>query len=78
MTNTIHPWTMYEVARSRDEERMLRAKEARIALRAKRESTAIHADVVEAAAPRVGRMRHLNPLAWAHGLHLRPHHARHA
>jgi hypothetical protein len=74
MTNTIHPWTMYEVARSRDEERMLRARDARAALRAKRESAGIRADAVEAA-PRVSRIRYLSPFAWAHGLHLRP--ARH-
>lgn len=78
MANSIHPWTMYEIARSRDEERMLRAREARLALRAKREPVETRVDVGEAATSRAGRILHLSPRAWAHGLHLRPHHVRHA
>lgn len=77
MTNTIHPWTMYEVARFRDDERMVRARDARLALRAKQESVRARGDTEEAAASRVGRIRHLSPLAWVHDLHLRPHHVRH-
>jgi hypothetical protein len=76
MTNTIHPWTMYEVARSRDEERMLRAEEARRALRVQKDSADNRADTLEAAS-RFGRIRHLNPLTWAEGFNHRPHHVRH-
>jgi len=32
MASAIHPWTMYEVARMRDEERLLRARAAMRAL----------------------------------------------
>ena len=77
MTYTTHPWTMYEVARSRDEERMVRARDARLALRAKQESRRVRGDTEEAAISRVGRIRDLSPLAWVHSLHLRPHHVRH-
>lgn len=76
MTNSIHPWTMYEVARSRDEERMLRAEEARRALRVRKEPGYNRADTVEEAS-RFGRIRLLNPLTWAEGFHPRPHHVRH-
>ena len=78
MTHVNLAWPMYEVARSRDEERMLRARDARLALRAKQQSAGIRADTARAATSRARRIRHLNPLAWAHGLHLRPHHGRHA
>lgn len=43
----IHPWTMYEVARYRDEERLLRAQAAMRALHARDE----RARAVEAADP---------------------------
>jgi hypothetical protein len=39
MTTTIHPWTMYEIARSRDEERLLRAEETVLALKARPKSS---------------------------------------
>jgi hypothetical protein len=76
MTYTTHPWTMYEVARSRDEERMLRAEEARRALRVQKEPAGSRADTLDAAS-RFGRIRLLNPLTWAEGFHVRPHHVRH-
>jgi len=34
----IHPWTKYEIARIRDEERLLRAREARLAREARASS----------------------------------------
>jgi hypothetical protein len=68
---------MYEVARSRDEERMLRAEEARRALKVQRESADSRADTSGATASRFGRIRLLNPLTWAEGFNHRPHHVRH-
>ena len=35
----IHPWTKYEIARIRDEERLLRAREARLAREARASSS---------------------------------------
>jgi hypothetical protein len=37
---TIHPWTMYEIARARDEERLLRGLAAYHALRVRDERSA--------------------------------------
>lgn len=72
MTNTIHPWTMYEVARSRDEERELRAQAYRRALRVKTESAEARPDGSDATAGRLERVLHGHLVAWAHGHHLRP------
>lgn len=71
MTNSIHPWTMYEVARSRDEERELRAQAYRRALRAKKESEA-RSESSSATAGWLERALHGHLLAWAHDHHLRP------
>jgi len=70
MTNSIHPWTMYEVARYRDEERELRAEAYRRASRVKRESEA-RSESSSVRAGRLERALHGHLLAWAHGHHLR-------
>lgn len=71
MTNSIHPWTMYEVARYRDEERELRAQAYRRALRAKKESEA-RPESSTGTAGWLEQALHGHFLAWAHGHHLRP------
>lgn len=72
MTNSIHPWTMYEVARYRDEERELRAQAYRRALRVKKESPDARSDDSAVTAGRLERVLHGHLLAWAQGHHLRP------
>jgi hypothetical protein len=71
MTNSTHPWTMYEVARYRDEERELRAQAYRQAMRAKRESEA-RSESSSATAGWLEHVLHGHFLAWVHGHHLRP------
>ncbi len=72
---TIHPWTMYEVARYRDEERVLRAEAARRALRVKRDSDETR---VVSADTRTSWLYRLTArvAAWAESHHLRPTHIR--
>jgi hypothetical protein len=78
MTNTIHPWTMYEIARSRDEERLLRARAALQALRASGERPAETASERSRESISWFDRIHLSSLfQWAQAHHLRPHHARH-
>lgn len=78
MTNTIHPWTMYEIARSRDEERLVRAQAARLALRTSKERSSESADASSRESISWFHHIRLSSLSqWAQAHHLRPHHARH-
>ena len=80
MTTTIHPWTMYEVARFRDEERILRSQAAMQALKPheepRREPVATRRS--ENASWLQELRDHLHPLRWAQSHHLVPHHVHHA
>lgn len=76
MAGTMHPWTMYEVARYRDEERLLRAQAARLAHRARPQSKP-EAQSSPESTSRFARMRLGSRLSgWAQAHHLLPHHAR--
>lgn len=70
MTHSIHPWTMYEVARYRDEERQLRAEEARRAL--KSDSAEARGDSSKSTSAWLDRVRLASLFEWARGHHLRP------
>jgi hypothetical protein len=80
MTTTIHPWTMYEVARYRDEERILRAQAAMLALKAREETRPERLATEGSEGPSwLQELRdHLHPLRWAQSHHLAPHHAHRA
>lgn len=79
MASTIHPWTMYEVARFRDEERLLRAQAAMRALKTGEEhSSEPQPDSLQGTISWLGRIRHRpSPSKWARIHHPRPHHVRH-
>lgn len=68
----IHPWTKYEIARIRDEERLLRARAARQA----REFRATDTDDVGAPAPGLGswidRLRRRAPVVDQASVRARP------
>lgn len=79
MAGTIHPWTMYEIARARDEERLLRAQAATRALRASRQqSSETVVERSQESSSWFDRVRHPSLFQWAQAHHLRPHQARHA
>lgn len=78
MTTTIHPWTMYEVARFRDEERLLRSQAGMRALKPWAEPV----PQAQARAPKRERslahgLRRIHPVQWVRSQSLFPHHARH-